>query len=120
MQPLNDYVVIELIDLEKDKLIKLSTDAENQPVGKVIAVGPGRPLEQLIKHTVVENGFEVDDGCLVPARAPMSVKKGDVVIFYKGAAQKIEISNKEYYVMSETNIFLILNSNIKDTNDDRN
>ncbi len=116
MQPLNDYVVVKLIDLKKDTLIVLSTDAENsQPIGEVFAVGPGRFLDQLVKQTVEKDGFEIDNG-LVPARAPMTVKKGDIVVFYKGASQKIEIDNEEYYVMSETNIFLILNSNVKDIN----
>ena len=106
MQPINDYVVIERLDakdLKKDMLIVIPEDAqEKQPVGKVIAVGPGRPYDHYHPNGKI--------------RIPMTVKVGDVVIFYEGASQKIVIDDKEYYAMGETNIFLILNR--KENGDD--
>lgn len=92
--PLNDYVVVQLIDPTKtDELIVLPEDImpPEQPTGTVVAVGPGR---------LVDTSQEL--------RVPMEVKPGDNVLFYRNASQKIELDGVEYYVMSETNIFLIL------------
>jgi chaperonin GroES len=95
MQPLNDYVVIQKIEPEEDQtsLIVLPTATkEKQPIGKVIAIGPGR---------YVENSYNI--------RVPMTVKIDDVVLFYEAASQKVFIEGEEYYIMAETNVFLILN-----------
>lgn len=101
MQPLNDYVVVQKIEPKKEEDQKSSLivlpDAtkEKQPIGKVIAVGPGRMVEDSPRH-----------------RFPMAVRVDDVVLFYEAASQKICIKGEEYYVMSETNIFLILNEEV--------
>jgi len=57
--------------------------------GKIIAVGPGKLNE---------------DG----KRIPMSVKKGDVVLFTKYGPNEIKIDNKEYLVAKEEDILAIL------------
>lgn len=93
MRPLYDYIVVKRLDAEekKDSLIVMPSDAqENQPIGKVIAVGPGR---------FIDGGAE---------RYTMTVKEGDIVLFYENASQKITLKGIEYSVMSETNVFLIL------------
>jgi len=66
------------------------TVSKEKPMqGKIIAVGPGKLNE---------------DG----KRIPMSVKKGDVVLFTKYGPNEIKIDNKEYLVAKEEDILAIL------------
>lgn len=92
MQPLNDYVIVKRVEKEEKGLIVVSADAKaDQPIGRVIAVGPGR---------LVEGTANV--------RTEMSVQENDIVLFYENASQKVIIDEQEYYAMTETNIFVIL------------
>ena len=88
IKPLADRVLIEPISIE-DKtesgiILPDTADKEKPEQGKVVAVGPGRPNK------------------------PMTVKKGDVVLFTKYGPNDIKIDNKEYLIAKEEDILAIL------------
>lgn len=94
MKPLGDRVLV-LPDGDDKKgktesgiYIPETVDKERPEQGTVIAVGPGR----------------YDDGELVP----MSVKKGDKVIFSKYGPDEVKVDDKIYLIVSESNILAIL------------
>ncbi len=91
--PLNDKVVIKPLSSEevtKSGLVLPDTAEKEKPEqGEVIAVGPGKLLE---------NG----------KRAPMSVKAGDKVLFTKYAPDEVEIDKEEYLVVEEEKIIGII------------
>ncbi|MGL4952196.1 MAG: co-chaperone GroES [Culicoidibacterales bacterium] len=92
MKPLFDKIVIELKEVEKTTLSGLVLpDSNNQKSnqGIVIAVGPGRMLE---------NGQVV---------AP-TVRVGQTVLFNKFAGSEATVNGKEYVIVAEKDIFAIL------------
>ena len=94
IQPLNDKVVIEPLSAEEVTasgiVLPDTVDKEKPQQGKVMAVGPGKLNE---------------DG----ERLPMSVKKGDTVLFTKYAPDEVEIDGEEYLVIEEEKILAIVN-----------
>jgi chaperonin GroES len=93
LRPLNDKVVIEVLD-EEDKTasgLYLPDTAKKKPqTGRVVAVGEGRLLE---------------DG----SRAPMTVSVGDTVLFSKYGGNEVTIDGKEYTILDEDQIYAIIN-----------
>ena len=93
IQPLDDKVVIKPLDEEektKGGIVLPDTAEKEKPEkGKVVAVGPGK---------VSGNGV----------RSPMTVKKGDVVLFTKYSPNEIKIDGKEVLIVSESDILAIL------------
>lgn len=93
IRPLNDHVVIKPLEAEeitKSGIVLPDTAREEKPEqGEVMAVGPGKLLE---------NG----------QRAPMSVKRGDKVLFTKYAPDEVEIDDEEYLVIEEEKILGII------------
>ncbi|MBI4991961.1 MAG: co-chaperone GroES [Candidatus Harrisonbacteria bacterium] len=93
LHPLNDHIFLEPLEEEKTTKsgIVLPETAEKQkPIkGKVVAVGPGKLLE---------NG----------QRAPMSVKVGNVVLFKKYGPDELEVDGKKYLVGEEADILAII------------
>jgi chaperonin GroES len=94
IQPLGDRVVIEPLEEKGNKTkggvyLPETVDKERPERGKVTAVGPGRLS---------------DDG----KRIPMSVKKGDVVLFTKYGPNEIKVDEKEYLIAREEDILAIL------------
>lgn len=88
LRPIDDRVVIEPMETEErtEGGIVLPDTAKEKPMqGKVLAVGPGRLLD---------NGD----------RVPVSVKEGDVVIFGKYAGSDVKVGAKELKVMRENEI----------------
>lgn len=88
IKPLEDRVVIEVLDAEEVTAggIVLPDSAQEKPQrGRVAAVGAGRRLD---------NG----------ERAPLGVKKGDEVIFGKYAGTDVTVANVEYKIMRETEL----------------
>ena len=88
IKPLADRVLIEPISVE-DKttsgiILPDTADKEKPEQGKVIEVGPGKPNK------------------------PMSVKKGDIVLFTKYGPNEIKIDNKEYLIAKEEDVLAIL------------
>lgn len=94
IKPLGDRVLVTPKDPKDEMLSKSgiiipdSADKEKPHQGKVIAVGPGK----------------YDDGVLVP----MTVKVGDNVIFSKYSPDEIKIDDKEYFLISESNILAVI------------
>lgn len=87
MKPINDRVVIEPVKAEAKTAggLILPDGSKEKPLqGKVIAVGPGK-----------------DDN-------KMTVKKGDTVLFGKYAGQELEYKGKDYLIMREDDILVIL------------
>jgi chaperonin GroES len=92
IKPLGDRVVIKA--LEQDEVtpsgIVLPDKAKEKPQeGEVIAVGPGK---------VLENG----------TRQEMEVKVGDRVIYSKYAGTEIKKDGQEYLILSERDILAIV------------
>ncbi len=96
IKPLGDRVLVEpLSPEEREKTTKLgivipdTIEKEKSERGRVVAVGPGRTT---------------DEGKLIP----LSVKKGQIVIFSKYGPDEIKVGEKEYYIIKEENILEIL------------
>lgn len=93
IKPLDDRVLIEPIsNEEKTKsgiVLPDTADKEKPEQGRVVAVGPGR---------IDSNG----------KRIPMSVKKGDIVLFTKYGPNEVKIKNKEYLIAKEEDILAII------------
>ena len=92
IKPLADYILIEPIKEEKKTKtgIVLPETAEKEPQqGKVVAVGPGKKTK---------------DGKIIP----VSVKKGDIVLFRKYGPDEIKIDDKEYLIAKEEDILAII------------
>jgi chaperonin GroES len=87
LKPLADRVVIEAAPAEEKTasgIIIPDTAKEKPQKGKVVAVGTGKKDE------------------------PMTVKVGDTVLYGKYAGTEINVSNKEYLIMRESDIFAIV------------
>jgi len=92
LRPLDNRVVLEPLDAQ-DKTtggIYLPDTAKEKPqVGKVVAAGPGKLL---------------DDG----KRNPMSVKVGDEVIYGKYIGNDVEVEGKKLVVLRESDLLGIV------------
>ena len=88
-------MVIEPADKEKGGKTKAgiylpeTVDKERPEQGKIIATGPGKLSD-------------------AGKRIPMSVKKGDVVLFTKYGPNEIKVDDKEYLIAREEDILAIL------------
>jgi len=93
IKPLADRVVIEPTSKEGKTdfgIVLPDTASKEKPEqGKIIAVGSGK---------ISESGAVI----------PMSVKKGDVVLFTKYGPHEIKIDNKQYLIAREEDILAIL------------
>lgn len=93
ISPLSDRVLIEPLKNEGGKTkagiyLPETVDKERPEQGKIIAVGPGK----------------IDDG----KRIPMTVKRGDVVLFTKYGPNEIKVDGKEYLIAREEDILAII------------
>ena len=92
LRPLDDGVVIKQLEAEEKTtggIILPDTAKEKPQMGKVAAVGPGKTN---------------DNGKLMP----MSVKKGDKVIYGKYVGNDVEIDGEKYVVLKESDILAIV------------
>ena len=92
LKPLRDKVVVERSEAEAKTAggILLPDTAKDKPKqGTVIAVGPGR---------ILENG-EVK---------ALEVKKGDKILFSGYAGTEVKHDGKEYLILSENEILAVL------------
>jgi chaperonin GroES len=91
IKPLADKVVVKPAKLEETTSggIVLPDTAKQKPqTGTVVAVGPGRVL---------------DDG----TRKPPEVKVGDVVIYAKYGGNEVTIDDEDYIILDEDSIYAI-------------
>ena len=90
--PLGDRVVIKPLEAEEVSasgiIIPDTVKKEKSERGTVVATGPGR----------------YEDGAVVP----MTVKKGDEVIFEQTYREPVLIDGEEYYIFSESSILAII------------
>lgn len=97
VKPLGDRVLVEPLAADNNGMTKHgiiipeTVSKERPEQGTVVAVGPGRLTDQ---------------GKLVP----LKVKKGQKIIFSKYGPDEIKIKDKEYFIISESNILAIIGS----------
>lgn len=92
LRPLSDRVVVKVLESEektKGGIFLPDTAKEKPQQAKIVAVGPGRVL---------------DDG----TRSPIDLKEGDVVLFAKYAGTEVKIEGDEYLVISEKDILAVV------------
>jgi chaperonin GroES len=93
IRPLGDRVLIESVpEEERTKsgiLLPDTIEKERPEQGKVIAVGPGKFNEE-------------------GKPMPMSVKKGDIVLFTKYGPNEIKVDGKEYLIAREDDILAVI------------
>ena len=92
LKPIHDKVVIERTEAEEKTSggIVLPDTAKDKPQqGKVIAVGPGRTLD---------NGSVKEPG----------VKTGDKIIFSSYAGTEVKVEAKTYLILSEGEILAVI------------
>ncbi len=90
--PINDHVVVKAVTHEQTVggiILPQTADKEKPEKGEVIAIGPGKLLE---------NG----------SRAPMSIKVGDTVIFKKYSPDEVKLGKEEYLVIREEDILAVV------------
>ncbi len=88
LKPLWDHVVLEVIEKEnetKSGIVLPSKGDEKPSMAKVVAVGPGKQLE---------------DG----SRSDMDVEEWDVVVFTKYSPDEVEVDGNEYLVIKYSSI----------------
>ncbi|QKJ28282.1 co-chaperone GroES [Mucilaginibacter mali] len=92
-KPIGDRILIEAAPAETKTAsgIYIPETAQEKPQrGTVVAVGPGKYAEQT--------------GTLIP----VSVKVGDKVLYGKFAGQEFSLDGKDYLIMRESDIFVVL------------
>lgn len=94
VRPLEDRILVKPLEPESKTAsgLYLPETAKEKPMqGKVLAVGPGKLLE---------NG----------ERQKMLVKKGDTVLFGKYAGTEIEIKNTSHMIIRESELLGLIES----------
>ena len=92
LSPLGDRILVTRVDSEEKTsggIIIPDTAKEKPQEGKVVAVGPGKTN---------------DDGDTVP----LSVKKGDKILFSKYAGTEINIEGEEHLFIREEDVLAVL------------
>ncbi|MBM3204617.1 co-chaperone GroES [Candidatus Uhrbacteria bacterium] len=93
LRPLGDRVIVKPVSKEEITksgiIIPGTADKERPEQGEIIAVGPGKMLD---------NG----------SRAVMNVKVGDKVVFKKYSPDEVKIDDVEYLVLSESDIMAVI------------
>lgn len=92
LKPIGDKIIVEPEKEEektKSGIVLPDTAKEKPQKGKVIAVGPGK---------ILDNG----------QRSPIEVKEGDLVIYSKYAGTEVKIDDKEYLILSDRDILAVL------------
>lgn len=93
IKPIGDRIILKPISEEETTksgiILPANVEKEKPEQGEVIAVGPGKML---------------DNGTVVP----LSVKKGDKVIFTKYGPTEIKVDKKEYLVVREEDILAVI------------
>lgn len=93
LRPLGDRVVVKAVakeEMTKAGIILPETvDKERPEQGEVIAVGPGRLLD---------NG----------TRAAVSLKAGDKIVFKKYSPDEVKVGDEEYLVIAESDVMAVI------------
>jgi chaperonin GroES len=97
LKPLGDRVVVKprkKEEMTSSGIVLPDTASEKPQEGSVLAVGPGR---------VLDNGKRVD----------MEVKSGDTVLFAKYAGTEVKLDGEDYLVIREADLLAVLTPNSK-------
>lgn len=92
IRPLHDRVVVRRKEEETKTaggIVLPGSAAEKPAQGEVIAVGPGKSL---------------DNGDI----RPVDVKVGDTVIFGKYASNTVKVNDEEFLILSESEIYGVI------------
>ena len=92
LKPLGDRVIVEIVDEPQTTLSGIvlpDTAKEKSQRGKVIAVGPGR---------VLDNGN----------RAALEVNEGDTVMFAKYGGTEVTLDGKDLMILQERDIIAVV------------
>lgn len=92
IRPLEDRLVVEPFEAEERTsggIVLPDSAREKQQMGKVLAIGPGKLLEK--------SG----------ARAQMSVKIGDTVLYGKYSGTEIELNGDDVVILRESDVLAI-------------
>jgi chaperonin GroES len=92
IKPLGERVVVKVLEKEtktKSGIVLPDTAKEKPQMGKVLAVGPGKTLD---------NGSKLE----------MEVKAGDQVLFAKYGGTEVKLDGEEYMILKENDILAIL------------
>jgi chaperonin GroES len=95
LKPLGDRVIVKpkaKEEVTRSGIVLPDTATEKPQEGSVLAVGPGR---------VLDNGKRVE----------MDVKTGDNVLFAKYAGTEVKLDGEEYLVIREADLLAIVNGN---------
>lgn len=93
LKPLGDHLIVE--PTSSDEVTKAgivlpdTVDKEKPEKGKVLAVGPGKLLD---------NG----------QRAPMQIAVGDIIVFKKYSPDEFKIDGTEYLILAEHDVLALL------------
>jgi len=91
IRPLGDHVLVR--QKKEDEVtsfgLVLTGDKKKKPEGEVIAVGPGK---------ILENG----------GRSQMDVKAGDHVIMKSWGGDDVELEKEEYKIVSQDDILAVV------------
>lgn len=91
VKPLGDRVLVQPIEESEATISGIilpdTVDKEKPEKGEIIAVGPGK----------------YEDGHIVP----LAVKVGDKVLFKKYSPDEIKVGDKEYLILSESDILAV-------------
>lgn len=93
LRPLGDRVIVK--PAAKEEMTKAgiilpdTVDKERPEQGEVVAVGPGRLLE---------NG----------SRAAMGLKVGDKIVFKKYSPDEVKVGNEEFLVIAESDVMAVI------------
>lgn len=91
LRPLADRVIIKILTSEektKGGIVLPDTAKEKPQEGEVIAVGPGK---------VLDNGTRVSP----------DVKKGDIVVFAKYSGTEVKFEGEEYLIIRDSDILAV-------------
>lgn len=91
IRPLGDKVVVKALSQDERTsggIVLPDTAREKPQQGKVVAVGPGRVLE---------------DG----KRAKMAVSEGDTVVFSKYGGNEIKLNGEEFLILDQESIYAV-------------
>jgi chaperonin GroES len=92
IRPLYDRIIVKRLEQERQTasgIVIPDTAAEKPEQGEVVAVGPGRLLQ---------------DGTI----RPLQVKPGERVLFGKYAGQTVKIRDQEYLVIKEEDVLGVI------------
>ena len=94
LKPLADRIVVKRLDAQektKSGIVLPDTAKEKPQEGKVIAVGPGRLL---------------DDG----SKKSLEIKNGDRVLYGKYSGVEVSINEEEYLILREEDVLAVVQS----------